>query len=615
MDEDARRAAALDELARLRAEVDARAAELAAHHAARLSCKRGCAGCCLDDLTVFEVEAEAIRRAHPELLAREAPHAAGACAFLDAAGACRIYEERPYLCRTHGLPLAIVEERGEDFVELRDVCPLNESGTPLEELAPDELWRIGPFEERLRAIQQRFSDGTLRRVPLRSLFARAHVLEPSLRRPLTEALGEIEAGSYWAGVLRELFRRESWLDAGARAALVGALATLLHLERRACAALERQLPRKTEAETVFTLHLASLLLTGRIDAARAARELPGVDWERMLARDRELCADPDPARALAQRAALPLFLARRLHEEFGDQARALALGLHETPRISLRANTLKGTREELRAKLLARAILARPGRFGPDALVLDGHHNVFEWPEFQAGEFEPQDEASQLAALLVAPPSRALVVDACAGSGGKTLALAALLGNRGRVLALDRSTRRLAELERRAARAGAFNVIVARTPGEGEALAPELARARGRAQRVLVDAPCSGLGALRRKPDLLRRLEARTLAELPHEQLAIAREARRWLAPGGRLVYATCTLLAAENERVVEALVADGMELVPAREVLGGTLADQVCSADGRFLKLLPHVHGTDGFFAAVLREPKASGTPPQPAG
>jgi len=186
---------ALAELALFRAEVDARTARLAAQHAQRLSCKRGCSGCCIDDISVFEVEAEAIRRAHGELLKRGAPHPAGACAFLDAEGACRIYEERPYVCRTHGLPLSWIEERAApaEPVELRDVCPLNERGAPLGELAPDELWRIGPFEERLGAIQEQFSGGTRTRVRLRALFPRSGFLDPSLRRPLGRALDALEA--------------------------------------------------------------------------------------------------------------------------------------------------------------------------------------------------------------------------------------------------------------------------------------------------------------------------------------------------------------------------------------------------------------------------------------
>ena len=437
------------------------------------------------------------------------------------------------------------------------------------------------------------------------------LLAPALRRPLGIAFAALEAGGRWSLVLRQLFRDESWIDERGRAALVGALAGLVQDEQRARAALGPEFEESRGPERILALHLASRLLRGVIDVACAAGELPAIAWERALEHDRVLRADPDPVRAFAQTHSLPRFLSARLLEQFGAEPAALLAAALRTPApIALRANTLKGTRDELLAQLAARGLAAEAGRFAPDALSIEGFANVFEWPEFAAGLFEQQDEASQLVAALVAPPRRALVVDACAGAGGKSLALAAWMHNKGRILALDTHERRLDELRRRAARAGAFNIIPLPAPRAGAPLAPELEAVRGKAERVLVDAPCSGLGALRRKPDILRQLDVRALERLPKEQLAIAREARSWLAPGGRLVYATCTLLREENEEVVEKLVADGLELVSAREVLGGALGDKVCTSDGRFLRLLPHVHGTDGFFAAVLREPKRAPAP-----
>lgn len=163
-----------DELRALHAEVDAAAAALAARHAGRLRCGRGCASCCVDDIRVFEVEAERIRGAHAALLAGGEPHAVGACAFLDAAGACRIYADRPYVCRTQGLPLRWISERDDgSAVELRDICPLNAEGEPVEELPAAACFELGPFEERLRELEARASRGEPRRVALRSLFARS----------------------------------------------------------------------------------------------------------------------------------------------------------------------------------------------------------------------------------------------------------------------------------------------------------------------------------------------------------------------------------------------------------------------------------------------------------
>ena len=165
--------AALGALVALHREVDARVAEVAARHGARLRCTRGCAACCVDGLTVFEIEAERIRRSHAQLLRGGELHPAGGCALLDAGGACRIYPDRPYVCRTQGLPLRWLEERDDgEIVERRDICPENLAGRPLAALADEDQWLLGPTEGRLAAIQARADGGRLRRVALRSLFRR-----------------------------------------------------------------------------------------------------------------------------------------------------------------------------------------------------------------------------------------------------------------------------------------------------------------------------------------------------------------------------------------------------------------------------------------------------------
>ena len=154
-------------------EVDAAVAVLAERHRERLRCGRGCSACCVDGITVFEVEAERIRRNHPALLSQGAPHGPGACAFLGEAGECRIYEDRPYVCRTQGLPLRWLEETGTaEIREQRDICPLNELGEPIEALPAEACWTLGPFEDRLRRLQEGAA-GAPRRVSLRELFRRA----------------------------------------------------------------------------------------------------------------------------------------------------------------------------------------------------------------------------------------------------------------------------------------------------------------------------------------------------------------------------------------------------------------------------------------------------------
>lgn len=162
-----------DPLKMLHAEVDELAGKLALRHGPRLHCERGCTPCCTDGLTVFEVEADRIRHRHAALLQNDPPHPAGACAFLDHEGACRIYEVRPYVCRTQGLPLRWFgeDERGKT-VEYRDICPLNEEGPPLEELSENECWTIGPVEGQLASLQKQKEGDPLKRVALRDLFRR-----------------------------------------------------------------------------------------------------------------------------------------------------------------------------------------------------------------------------------------------------------------------------------------------------------------------------------------------------------------------------------------------------------------------------------------------------------
>lgn len=161
------------ELARIYQEVDLRVRRLLAIHSSRIQCRLGCHRCCVDDLTVFEIEAENVRRLHADLLAGGALHPEGACAFLDSSGACRIYVQRPYVCRTQGLPLRWIETRPDGtFTEMRDICPLNERGMPVEAIPKEECWTIGPFEGKLATLQARTKGGRLRRVALRSLFAK-----------------------------------------------------------------------------------------------------------------------------------------------------------------------------------------------------------------------------------------------------------------------------------------------------------------------------------------------------------------------------------------------------------------------------------------------------------
>ncbi|MCV2216402.1 RsmB/NOP family class I SAM-dependent RNA methyltransferase [Thauera sp. Sel9] len=302
--------------------------------------------------------------------------------------------------------------------------------------------------------------------------------------------------------------------------------------------------------------------------------------------------------SLAERADLPDWLAERLLRSF-DEAGVLALaqGLNRPAPLDLRANLLKIDRDSLLARLREDGIAAEPGSLSPQAVRLSGKPALQKHPLFLDGSFEVQDEGSQLLGLLVQPRRGELVVDFCAGAGGKTLQLGAMMRSTGRLYAFDVSEKRLAKLKPRMARAGLSNVHPMLIAHENDA---KLKRMAGKADRVLVDAPCTGLGTLRRNPDLKWRQSPAAVDEMVAKQGAILAAAARLVRPGGRLVYATCSLLAEENDAVVDAFLAAHPQFRPvaAQEVLD---KQGVKLETGERLRLLPHVHDTDGFFAAVM--------------
>ena len=230
------------------------------------------------------------------------------------------------------------------------------------------------------------------------------------------------------------------------------------------------------------------------------------------------------------------------------------------------------------------------------------------------GQIEVQDEGSQLLAVLLDAKRGEIVVDFCAGAGGKTLALGAAMRNTGRLYALDVSAHRLEKLKPRLARSGLNNVHLMAIADESD---ERISRLAGKADRVLVDAPCSGLGTLRRSPDLKWRQTPQTVQEMAQKQAAILKSAARLLKPGGRLVYATCSVLEAENEAVAAAFTAAQPQFEPlnAAQVLEALKVPQaatLCSQQegacagvpaGQYLRLWPDVHGTDGFFAAIWQK------------
>jgi 16S rRNA (cytosine967-C5)-methyltransferase len=300
----------------------------------------------------------------------------------------------------------------------------------------------------------------------------------------------------------------------------------------------------------------------------------------------------------AVRCDLPDWLYEALVAQFGAaEVEPLAVGLNQSAPLDLRVNLLKAERKDVLARLLADGLAAEACPYSPIGIRLVGKPALSKYPLFIDGRIEVQDEGSQLLGFLLQPKRGEMVADFCAGAGGKTLLLGALMRSQGRLYAFDVAEKRLAKLKPRLARSGLSNVHPVRIESENDI---KIKRLAGKLDRVLVDAPCSGLGTLRRNPDLKWRQTPEAVAELTVKQSAILHAASGLVKKGGRLVYATCSLLDAENETVVAAFLAKHPEFVSlsAEEVLRKQEIEISC---GERLRLLPHQHGTDGFFAAVM--------------
>jgi 16S rRNA (cytosine967-C5)-methyltransferase len=376
------------------------------------------------------------------------------------------------------------------------------------------------------------------------------------------------------------FRKEKWVGAHERRFVSETLYGLVRNLRRVDLAIERGRRTKQAPRDLERL-IALLVLERSIDIDTARATIPELDWNAIAGVDVAIAAERNAAKRIALAASLPDWLAVRLVADWKGDAEPLALALNQRAPMTVRANTLVNTRDEL-ANALA-PLATHPGKWIDTALIVDDRTNLFSTEPFGRGAFEAQDEGSQLLAELAVPScTKPLVIDYCAGAGGKTLALAARLGNRGRIVATDVDDGKLEELRRRARRAQVSNT---------RAIAiREVDELRGKADTVLVDAPCSGIGALRRNPEARWRLREDELAGFARRQREIVLAAAELLAPGGRLVYATCSLLRCENDDVVA-------QLPLSRAPIS---FDPAFDRNGAFTAT-PHVHGTDGFFAAVL--------------
>jgi 16S rRNA (cytosine967-C5)-methyltransferase len=318
------------------------------------------------------------------------------------------------------------------------------------------------------------------------------------------------------------------------------------------------------------------------------------------------CDAIDPSDLLERhRHNLPEWLVQPLKDQLGPEFMALAESLNQPAPLDLRVNTLTDKRSDVQHELKLAGIASQPTPFSPWGLRLDSKPALSQYDAFARGAVEVQDEGSQLLALLLDARRGEMVVDFCAGAGGKTLAIGAAMRNTGRLYAFDTSAHRLDALKPRLARSKLSNVHPAAIAHERD---DRIKRLAGKIDRVLVDAPCSGLGTLRRNPDLKWRQSPESVQEMSVKQAAILHSAARLLKPGGRLVYATCSLLPQENEAVAQAFSKDHPDFTPlaAGEVLAQLKiegAAGLCSGgEGGmdYLRLWPHRHRTDGFFAAL---------------
>lgn len=313
---------------------------------------------------------------------------------------------------------------------------------------------------------------------------------------------------------------------------------------------------------------------------------------------------PGPDAAPWVRLNYPEWLHPEFEEAFGGPLEREMAALMDRAPTDLRVNTLKANREAALAALEEAGLSAEPCPWSPWGLRLTSRGNLPGLTVYRDGVIEIQDEGSQLACLLAAAKPGEQVVDLCAGGGGKSLALAAMMGNRGQIYACDTDGRRLAPLEPRAQRAGIRN-LQTRTlgpfrPGEADT---GFAGLEARMDCVLVDAPCSGTGAWRRSPDARWRLDPGTLEGYRAAQAEVLARAAALVRPGGRIVYVTCSLLPSENERQVEAFLAahPDFKSVPWKAEWPEELAPPPAMA-GDWFRLSPASTGTDGFFVTILR-------------
>jgi 16S rRNA (cytosine967-C5)-methyltransferase len=380
--------------------------------------------------------------------------------------------------------------------------------------------------------------------------------------------------------------------------------------------------RATMAETVYTVLRKKLLFDHLSPSGSGPKERrlailgfygPG-DFLRSALTEQEInwldqCEKVSPNDLMERhRHNLPEWLVQPLKDQLGAEFWPMVETLNLGAGLDLRVNTFKAKRADVQKELAKAGIKAVNTPYSPWGLRIAGKPALNKNEAFMRGDFEVQDEGSQLLSMLLDAKRGEMVTDFCAGAGGKTLAIGAAMRSTGRLYAFDTSAHRLDAFKSRLKRSGLSNVHPAAIAHERD---DRVKRLTGKMDRVLVDAPCTGLGTLRRNPDLKWRQNMQAVEEMAVKQAAILQSASRMLKAGGRIVYATCSVLPQENEAIAEAFSAANPDFIPlsAGEVLAELkveAASSLCSGGDNsqlYLRLWPHRHATDGFFAAVWQK------------
>ena len=384
---------------------------------------------------------------------------------------------------------------------------------------------------------------------------------------LREALAEAIFGDKYADkVIEKVLKANKKWGSKDRAFVAESFYDIIRWRRK----LEFYMGTEIRRTNMYNL-IATYLLTKDFDIP-AFDEFKGIDFRKIEERFDELIEHP------AVLHSVPDWLYALLEKEYGNKTGEILAALNEQAEVYLRVNTLKTNAEDLLKSLAIEGIDAEEVEGHESALVIKHRKNLFRTSAFQDGWFEVQDLSSQLVAKALDPKPGMRVLDVCAGAGGKTLHIASLMQNKGQVIALDLYEWKLKELKRRAKRAGAHNIetrpIVAKT----------IKRLKDGADALLIDAPCSGLGVLKRNPDSKWKLDQDFIDRITKEQEEILQNYCKVVRKGGKMVYATCSILPAENEKQVEKFLANNDEF---------TLLNQET--------LLPNETGNDGFFIAVM--------------